>query len=427
MIEEKINKEQNDTSKNYIFPKGFFWGASTSSHQVEGNNKNDWSEWEKKNADKLAKEAKNQWGDLQAQKFPGMLQKENYISGKAAGHYFSYEKDFDIAKSLGHNAHRLSIEWSRIEPEEGKFNEEEIKHYKMVLIALKERGIEPFVTLWHWTLPLWVSEKGGFENKETIKFFARYVKKMSDVFSNDISFWITLNEPEVFASHAYLKGNWPPQKTKYLAYRKVIRNLVSAHKEAYNIIKDKNKNAKICVAKHNIYFEAVKNRFLNKVLKRIADAWWNDWFLKKISGYQDIISLNNYHYKSINFGHKKNKTKEVSDMGWELDPKALSLVARELKKYNLPIYVTEHGLADADDSRREWFLRESLKYLCEAIEDGADVRGYLYWSLLDNFEWDKGFWPRFGLLEVNYETMERKIRKSALKYAKICKSNIIQI
>lgn len=143
----------------FQFPKNFYWGAATSSHQVEGGNINDWSEWEKENTSRLANEAKNYWQKWQQEKFSEMFDSRNYISGKACDHYNGYKEDFNIAKSLGHNAHRFSIEWSRIEPEEGKFNEKEIEHYRKVILALRERGIEPFVTLWHWPLPLWLLKK----------------------------------------------------------------------------------------------------------------------------------------------------------------------------------------------------------------------------------------------------------------------------
>lgn len=415
------------------FPKGFYWGASTSAHQVEGNNHNSWSRWEKKNAERLASEAKagtdvwKKWESRDGDMFPEMFESANYISGKASDHYNQYEKDFDIAKSLGHNAHRFSIEWSRIEPEEGKFDEKEIEHYRSVLIALKERGIEPFVTLWHWPVPTWLDKKGGWENKNIDRYFEKYTQKIVDTLGDKITFWITLNEPEVFTTLSYLKGVWPPQKKSYFSYRRVIRNLVKAHKLAYLVIKKRNTKAQICVAKHNVYFEAYKGRIFNKILKTIGVWWWNDWFLKQIKGYQDIITLNHYHHNRINYGFNKNKNEKVSDMGWELYPESLAKMALELKKYNLPIYVTEHGLADADDSKRAWFITESLKHLHGAISEGADVRGYLHWSLLDNFEWDKGFWPRFGLVEINYETKERKVRPSAHIYRETCESNVLEL
>ena len=415
--------------KNNIlkFPDGFLWGASASAHQVEGGNRNDWTDWENKNAARLAREAKNKYTKWQQKKFPEMFDPANYISGRAADHYNRYEEDFDIAKSLGHNAHRFSIEWSRIEPEEGKFNEKEIEHYRKVISALRARGMEPFITLYHWPLPLWLSAKGGWHDKETPEYFDKYVKKVAGIFAEDIKFWITINEPEVYAGCSYMKGFWTPQKKSYFTYRKVMRNLVRAHKKAYTTIKTYNPKAKICIAKHNIYFEAYRNRFIKRLLKKAADWWWNDWFFKKISGYQDIIALNNYHHNRINFGFNKNKNKKMSDMAWEMYPESLAKTAIELKKYNLPIYITEHGLADAEDSRRGWFLKESLFHLHKAIQEGADVRGYLHWSLLDNFEWDKGFWPRFGLVEVDFKTQDRKIRKSAREYEKICRTNMLEL
>ncbi len=413
------------------FPKEFYWGASTSAHQVEGSNHNSWSKWEKENAERLAGEAKEgtdvwkKWESRDVNKFPEMVKPENYISGDTSDHYNRFKEDFDIAKDLGHNAHRFSIEWSRIEPEEGKFDEDEIEHYHSVLHALRERDIEPFVTLWHWPLPLWLEKKGGWENKDIDTYFEKYTRKISETLGSDITFWITLNEPEVFSTLSYLKGVWPPQKKSYIAYRRVIRNLVKAHKSAYVVIKKNNTRACVCVAKHNVYFEAYKNKVVNRFLKAISDWWWNDWFLKQIKGYQDVITLNHYHHNRIDYGFNKNENKKISDLGWELYPESLGKMASELKKYKLPIYVTEHGLADVDDSRREWFILESLKHLHKAISDGADVRGYLHWSLLDNFEWDKGFWPRFGLVEVDYKTKERKIRPSAYKYKNICESNML--
>jgi len=164
----KLNNSQkeNKTGARLVFPAGFLWGAATSSHQVEGGTNNQWSEWEKENAERLAEKAKTYWQDWQREKFPEMLEAKNYISGKACDHYNRYEEDFDIAKELGHNVHRFSIEWSRIEPKEGNFNIEAIEHYQNVIKALRKRGIEPFVTLWHWTNPLWLEEKGGCESKE---------------------------------------------------------------------------------------------------------------------------------------------------------------------------------------------------------------------------------------------------------------------
>lgn len=403
------------------FPKDFYWGSATSAHQVEGNTNNNWVAWEYKNAKRLAKEVKNKWEVWQQKQFPEMFDNKNYISGKAADHYNRYGEDFNIAKKLNHNAYRFSIEWSRIEPEKGKFNEAEIEHYRQVIMALKERGIEPFITLYHWTHPLWFEEKGAWLNKNASGYFERYAEKVVSEFKNEVKFWITINEPHVFASHSYLKGNWPPQSKSILQYFKVLKCLKNTHIQVYQKIKKVNNKAQVGIAKNNIYFEA---RGINKILKFFADRHWNFWFLNKIKNYQDFIGLNYYfHNKIADFKFNQNENKKISDLGWEIYPQGIYYVLKDLKKYNKPIYITENGLADAKDEKRADFIKKYLSYTLQAIRDDVDVRGYFYWSLLDNFEWDKGFWPRFGLIEVDYKTMERKIRPSALEYAEIIKNN----
>ena len=405
------------------FPKGFLWGAATSAHQVEGNNHNQWTEWELKNSKIKSQNAKlKKWPDFILEGYPNPLQEENYISGRACGHYNRYEEDFDIAKSLGHNAHRFSIEWSRIEPEEGKFNEKEIEHYRDVIRALRARNLEPFVTLWHWTMPVWFARKGGFEKNGNIKYFVRFCEYVTKEFKDDVTFWITLNEPEIYTTSSYLKGVWPPQKKNLISYLLVIKNLIKVHRESYRIIKKIEPSAQIGIAKNNIYFEAYQNKINNWILKKFIDWWWNFYFLNRIKNCQDFIGLNHYFHnriKNLKFGQNENK--KVSDMGWELHPEAIYYVLKDLKKYNKPVYITENGLADTKDENREWFIKESLKNIHKSISEGVDVRGYFYWSLLDNFEWDKGFWPRFGLVEIDYKTLKRKPRPSSKIYGEIVK------
>ena len=391
------------------FPKNFYWGAAASAHQVEGGNVNDWSEWEKENAKQLTKKARSYWQEWQQEKFPEMFESKNYISGQACDHYHLYEKDFDIAKSLGHNTHRFSIEWSRIEPKEGRIDQKEIEHYRQVLLALKKRGLEPFVTLYHWPLPLWLSKKGGWLNPKTPYYFDRYVKIISENLFDLVKFWITINEPNVYTSNSFLKGNWPPQKKNIFQYQKVINQLIKAHKLAYKSLHLIDLDCQVGISKNNIYF---KNNPL-------VSYFWNNYFLNKIKEKQDFIGFNYY------FHHQffKKRDGPVSDLGWQIYPKGIYYVLKDLEKYNKPIYITENGLADTQDKKRAKFIKEHLSWIHKAIKEGVNVGGYFYWSLLDNFEWDKGFWPRFGLVEVDYKTMERKIRPSAKIYAKICKSN----
>jgi len=408
------------------FPEGFLWGAATAAHQAEGWTRNDWSEWEKKNAERLAQKAETKFGHLP--NWPDIKTQAqdpaNYISGSACDHYNRYEADFDIARSLGHNAHRFCIEWSRIEPAEGVWDEKEIEHYRNVIRALRERGMEPFVTLWHWPLPLWLAEKGGWAWEKTPEYFVRYAERLSKEFK-DVRFWLTLNEPSIYAGHVYIKAAWPHGTKNPFLYWQVLNRFISAHKGAYQAIKKNLPSAQVSLAYNQSYFEAYQGKIVNRLLKKIADWFWNDYFLEKINGFRDFIGLNHYHHSRINYGFNRNENKKVSDMGWELYPESIYHVLIGLKKYNLPIYITENGLADSKDAQREWFIRESLSSVHKAIQEGADVRGYLHWSLLDNFEWDKGFWPRFGLVEIDYATQKRTIRPSAYAYAKIIKNNSI--
>lgn len=411
------------------FPKGFLWGAATASHQIEGGQHNDWSEWEQANADRLARESEAafrwnpHWQKFRAE----ATDPANYLSGTACDSWNRYEEDFDILKQLHLRAYRFSLEWSRIEPEEGRFDEAALARYREMIASLKRRGIEPFVTLWHWTLPLWLSEKGGTTAKDFPKYFERYAAKAADALGADVRFFITLNEPDVVTSHAYLKGAWPPQERCPRLFLLSLFRLAAAHRLAYAAIKNRFPASQIGVAKHQVYFEMARPTLINHFLKAIADWGWNSFFLNRIKDHQDFIGLNHYNRNRIDNGFGKNLNKEQTDFGWEYHPESLYHAAIELTRYGKPIYVTENGIADASDEMRARFIPEALAALHRAIEAGADVRGYFYWSLLDNFEWDKGFWPRFGLVQVDYATQARTIRKSALAYSTVAETNTLEV
>lgn len=407
------------------FPKNFLWGAATSAHQVEGNNHNDWTEWEIENAPRLASLAQGkQWPDFILKKYPNPLQKENYISGRACDHYNRFREDFEIAKSLGHNAHRFSIEWSRVEPEEGKFDEKEIEHYRQVILALRERNIEPFITLWHWTLPLWVAKQGGWENEKIIDNFIIYIEKIVDSIGGNIKFWIPLNEPTVFIGHGYVMGTFPPQVKSYWRANTVLKNLISAHKKSYALIHQKLGNNVLVGNAYNFHWHRPARSWhpLDYLCAWIMDYIRDERPLKLGRGYEDFIGVNYYSCDRIKFvfwGGKfgiidiQNPIRETSDVGWSIAPEGIYHVLKKICRYAKPIYITENGIADAKDTRRAAFIHEHKIWMRKAMQEGTDVRGYFYWSLLDNFEWDKGFWPRFGLVEVDYLTMQRTIRQSA--------------
>lgn len=394
---EKVAVSKVSMDKKH-FPKGFLWGAATASYQVEGGiENNDWAQ--------AARDGK----------VP--------VCGKATDHYNRFEGDFDIAKSLSQNAHRFSIEWSRIEPEEGRFDEEEIEHYRKVIRSLKAKGLEPFVTLWHFTLPLWFTKKGGFQNKNAPEIFSKYCEFVISRLGNEAKYWMTINEPLVWASGGYLKGRWPPFHKNFFSYLLVQRKLVSAHKLAYKKIKNIFPDIKIGIAQNEFCFES-SGGLVNDLKMRFMKWAWNDSFLNAISQYQEFIGLN--YYRHWKFGEDENiMAVDITDMGWGIYPKGIYSVLVGLKKYKVPVYITENGLADENDEKRIEFINSHLKYIKEAIDDGADVRGYFYWSLLDNFEWSYGFTKRFGLVEIDYETFERRVRPSALIYKEIAKNNVL--
>ncbi len=336
-----------DTYERWTFPEGFFWGASTSSHQVEGGNHNDWTEWEKENSEKLLQEAGKYWNKWHEERF-GKLKIDNFISGRACDHYNRFAEDFDIAKQLGHNAHRFSIEWSRIEPAEGVFNDDEIEHYRKVIWELRERGIEPFVTLWHYTLPLWVRDMNGWENKKTVKYFLRYAEKIADILGADIKFWIPINEPSVFSAYSYLYGIWPPQVKSVLRCNRVLKNLAKANKEIYKMLHKKFGDKVMVGSSHNFHYHVAYRRwwFLDKLATGIVNYFRDIRILKMMAGYADFIGLNYYYRDTVKFvlwGGRygpvdiKNPNVEVSDTGWDICPQGIYNVLLSLQKYKKPV------------------------------------------------------------------------------------------
>lgn len=389
------------------FPENFLWGSATSAYQVEGGVEgSDWS-----------------------RVFP---------AGRACDHYSRYEEDFDLLQKLNQNAYRFSIEWSRVEPDEKKFDEREIEHYRQVLLSLRRRGIKAMVILHHFTNPLWLAKIGGWANSKTVFYFFRFAERMFKEYGDLVDFWITINEPMIYAGKGYLEGSWPPQKRNPVLFLKVLRNQIAAHKKVYEKAHDR-EIIQVGIAKNNQYFEPANNKSpLDRFFVFLADYFWNRWFLNRIKNHLDFIGLNYYFHNKIGFPlpfrslggggtyRMKNENRVVSDIGWEVYPQGIYHVLKELKDYKKPIYITENGVADAKDALRKDFIGDHLLWTHKAISEGVDVRGYFYWSLMDNFEWEKGFKPRFGLVEIDYETLARRPRPSAWYYGEICKKNMLK-
>lgn len=390
------------------FPNGFLWGSATSAHQVEGNNiQSDWWEWEQTH------------------------QPPEKRSGAACDQYNLFEQDFDLIKSLNHNAHRLSIEWSRIEPKEGEYSFEAIEHYQKVLKGLKDRGITVMLTLWHFTLPKWVADKGGWENSATVGYFEKFVKKIVPEISEYVDLWVTLNEPGVYIYETYIERAWPRAKRSWIGQIKSFLNLASAHRKVYKYLHSIFPAGKpVGIANNLLSFSSYHKHSLKEQLSvYFNDLFVNHLFYMLTKGTHDFLGINYYFHVRIksenlitqNIGMEK-QTHEVSDLGWEVYPEGIFEVLTDLAD-DVPIYITECGIASTNDDRRNRFLISYLQEVARAIKSGVNVRGFFYWSLIDNFEWHLGFEPRFGLVEVDYKTEERHIRPSALVYTDIIQHN----
>ena len=426
--------EDSKNQSKKLFPKNFLWGASTAAHQVEGHTHSQWSVWELAHARKLAREAYKKvpnsgayyrmdelpiWPEIRAQ----AENPNNYISGKGIDHYNLYKKDFDIAKKLNLNAFRFTVEWSRIEPEPGQWNEEAIEHYRTYIKELKKRGLEPVLNIWHWTAPVWFARKGGFEKRRNVAHFKNFVHKVAIELTDDLNYVITLNEPNVYTSASYLTGEWPPQKKSFIAAVKVYRNLVRSHREAYYLLKHHKPSLQIGIASQLANIQA-KNAHspMDEFITQWMRYFWNWWFLRRVRREQDFIGFNYYFtdYYHLKFPFKPEDPKvPVSDLGWYMEPEGIyPLLLRIWEHYKKPIIITENGVADMHDEYRRWWTEETIVAMERAMSEGVEIKGYFHWSLLDNFEWAMGWWPKFGLVEVDRKTMKRKIRPSGYWLAK---------
>ena len=356
------------------------------------------------------------------------LNPADFISGAAANSFVDNNADINCLRQLGANAYRFSVDWSRIERRPGQFDQAALDYYLDLVKKLRASGIEPMVTLWHWPLPLWVRDLGGWQSPKIIAPFLSFCEKIGRYLNAEVNFWITENEPLVYANMSFLKGVWPPQKKSRLAFLIVMKNLIAAHRQVYDVLKGIDPNNRVGIAKNNIYFEASGNKLINRLLKKGSDWWWNKRFLNRIADKQDFIGLNYYFHNLINYRFGGNFTYEkYSDMLWGLHPEGIFYLLKDLQRFGKPIYITENGLADKGDQHRSWYINQILKNVHRAITEGVNVRGYFHWSLVDNFEWADGFDPNFGLFELNRQTFERIPRSSAEFYEDICRHNRIVV
>lgn len=400
------------------FPKNFLWGASTSAYQIEGGIHCDWSEWEK-SSERVEYLKDNGYNP------------EDFICGRAVDSYNRFSQDLKCIKELNLGAYRMGIEWARIEPQEGNFDMNEIEHYRRILKDLKKNNIKTVLTLWHWTNPVWIRDIGGWTNKKAVDYYSRYTELVVKELGDLVDFWITLNEPMMHVFNGYIIAKFPPaKKARIFQGIKVYKNLVRAHKRAYRIIHRFNNRAQVSITQIVNYIEpAHKWCPCDWLIAKIYHYFANEKFLQDIKKHLDYIGFDYYFHDRMVWypPFRKNLNKETNDMGWEIYPEGIYHVLKYLSKYELPLYIMENGIPDEDDDQREQFILKHLKHIHQAIEEGADVRGYFYWSLLDNFEWSAGWAPKFGLYQVDRKTFERVARPSVRLYSEICENNSLVI
>ncbi|MBL8149390.1 MAG: glycoside hydrolase family 1 protein [Blastocatellia bacterium] len=420
-------------SEALVFPKDFMWGTATSSHQVEGENRlNDWWAFEQR---------------------PGNIY-DGSISGQACDHYKLYKSDIDLLKSLHQNAHRISLEWSRIEPEEGKFDSSAIAHYRDVLETLKANGIEPLLTIHHFTNPLWLAAKGAWENREVISYFKRFTELVAREYGDIVRYWVTINEPMVYAFMGYMLLHWPPSRSRPDLGFASAANMMRAHAVAYEVLHTRTRIKPEVGIAHNmrIFDPANEHSFLDRKVAAWQDYLFNELIISALAesrlrlplGYEilaggaklaDFIGLNYYSRDLVAFDLRSVATffgrnfpspdAELSLFGWEIYPKGLYRMVKRLSKYNLPILITENGFPDETDEQRPRALLDHLIELQRAIKEGIDIRGYFHWSFIDNFEWAEGYRTPFGLVAVDFSTQKRTVKNSGQLYKEICRTGTI--
>jgi len=431
-----------DDTETIRFPHGFLWGAATSAHQVEGGNRaNDWWRHENRSPDVAPR----------------------FRSGEACGHWDRFDADFALAEADGHNAHRFSIEWSRIEPGPGRVDAAAVAHYHEVLASLRRHGLTPVVTLLHFTLPLWVADAGGWERRETAEAFAAFARLCAREYGGEVDWWCTINEPEVYAFRAYSEGVWPPNRKDDGLALEVIANQLEAHALACRVLREEDRAdadgdgvaARVGFAKHVVQLEPLRAWSpLDRLRAHFEDRVFNEAVLRApVTGAIDLaipgarpvrrrvpglansldwIGLNYYTRWMVNAHggtpHVLRRGAPATDLGWEIRPQGLALAAERVARTGVPVLVTEHGFADAADAVRPRATVEALAHLGRSIARGTNVAGYLHWSLLDNFEWEQGWAGRFGLYGVEPGGDLRRVRRgSAATLARIARANAVTV
>lgn len=422
------------------FPNDFIWGVASAAHQVEGNHTtNNWANWE---------------NQVDAEGNPRIARGEK--CGLACDHWNRYPQDIKLMQELGVKSYRFSVSWSKIMPEEGVVDKAAIQHYSDVVDSLLAAGIEPMITLHHFAHPMWFEEKGAFEKEENIAHFVEFAAQVFIPLRDRVKYWCTVNEPAVFIISAYFDGVFPPGKQDPELAALVLKNMYLAHVKVYEKLKKLPHGARahIGIVKNMQQLDPMNSwnlfdRLLTRTVNKAFNGSFISTFTKGVYKFNfptlvnlevdipnapytlDFVGLNYYSHNAMSFSLDLDKALKIrvypgekqTDMDYTLYPEGMYRAIKDISVVNRPIIITENGVADAQDAFRGEFIKTYLYAVSKAIEDGYDVRGYHYWSFVDNFEWDLGYDKRFGLYEVNFETQERTLREGSKEYQRIVKAN----
>ncbi len=416
---------------SYHFPRGFLWGSATAAHQVEGDNtNNNWYAWENEGGHILN-------GDT---------------SGKASDWWGGkWKDDFARAAQAGQNAHRFSIEWSRVQPSAGKWNNAALERYREMARWLVDHKMVAMVTLHHFTEPLWLTEKGGWEYEKAPELFDKFVARVVGALKEYVDLWCTINEPNVYTVDGYVIGVFPPGRSDLGAAFAVLSNLLRAHTLAYHTIHSLQPQAKVGFAIQHTPLTPYRRWFPpDRFLARYLGYAWNESFPQAVRtgklrflykhatfpramNTMDYLGFNYYFTQEakLSLRTKLYFAERMYPKGVERSPSGdfanvptgLYESLKWARSFRLPIYITENGIEDEPDTLRPRYLLQHLHQVWRAVNFNYQVKGYFHWSLVDNFEWQAGWSQRFGLWGLDINTQARIKRRSGELYGEICKEN----
>lgn len=398
----------------------FLWGVATSAFQLEGSPHADWSSWD----DVLC------------------------TSPDITNHYNCYQDDLSLLNELGVNSYRFSVEWSRIQPRENKWDDSALEHYNDIVTILIDNNITPMVTIHHFTHPLWFIKKYPWHEDTSIDVFMCFVEKVVKKLDK-VKYWITFNEPYVLLLGGYIEGCMPPGIRDLRTAIKALRNILICHSKSYDLIHSHIKDANVSVA-HNMAAFEPWHRYnpMDKLLSNLAKRFYNNSLIDAfktgilkvrfpfsreitqevpIKEKMDFFGLNYYTRVHLRFNPFKRMCIELrhrdidgfglTDLGWEIHPKGLERVIKTASKLNVPIIITENGIATKSSQKKITYMKRHIDVVERCIRKGYDIKGYFYWSLIDNYEWLQGLDARFGLYTVDFKTLKRQPTSAAKYYS----------